>query len=108
MKRILAPVVLVLLGFGAAGCAAARKSTASGSAVRSFSGRGGLVVTGRVTIPHAKSGTPITCKGGRPTVRVPSGSAGVGAAAVSGPAPKIYLELTRSASGTVTVSCTKK
>ena len=95
MKRIVALVLLAALGFGAAGCASAKKAvtkksgsisihidttTASGSNKVGISfgkgytivrGIGGatIFVTHSATIPHVKPGTRVRCKGGQ-SVRV--------------------------------------
>lgn len=119
MQRIVALVMLLVLGFVVAGGASAKKTivragtvTRPAQNVAIVGGTGAITVTGTVTLPDVEPGTPIACKGG-PRVKVPAGAGGVNATrasftAASGPSPSTSLELSRSANGTVTVSCSRK
>jgi hypothetical protein len=102
MKRILALVVLAVLGFATAGCGSGEKARTS-HVVKFVSGPHGIRVVGRGTarLAHLKPGTRVSCKGA-PAVTVPYDTSSV--AAVRGPVER-SIKLTRSLNGTVTVSC---
>jgi hypothetical protein len=117
MKGIAAPALLAMVGLMLAGCASGHKreskATANTTSLVVYGGRA-ITITGSAVIPHVKAGTRIRCKGG-PTIKIPAGASRVSSASAGvwsqggshGPAPSTNLQLSRSANGTVTASCTR-
>jgi hypothetical protein len=122
MKRIVALVVLAVVGFAAAGCAAGHKAASNVITLTSIVDVKGqpqkFIVSGTATIPHVAPGAEIACKGNESNwATVPAGlvdysgktysvelSQG-GRGSDGGRATR--LQLVRSSNGTVTVKCSR-
>ena len=120
MKRIVALVVLAVVGFAAAGCAAGHKAASNVITLTSIVDVKGqpqkFIVSGTATIPRVAPGAQFACKGEESDwVTVPAGLASysgktytIGASQRGGwsdGGPTSSLRLLRSPNGTVTVTC---
>ena len=95
MKRLLAVVLVALVGFAAAGCGSGTKT-----------GSGAITVTGTTTISNVDTGTLVSCKGGIPSSKVPPAGEGVTANVDgTGPSSSGMLQLTHRQDGSVVVRC---
>ena len=115
MRPIVALALLVLAGLALAGCGSSKRVTTASTVT---SGKppapfGAVVVTGTTTVGSVEPGTVVVCKGGQPRTTVPEHpgqvNVGYGVVTATGKRPKSSgnLQLTRSASGVVTVSCSR-
>lgn len=117
------PVILVALGFVAAGCgsghtAASNVTTLPRPVVELSSDPDRLVVRGTATIPHVKVGTEIRCKADPAWMTVPAVPPAVGDKSYSveqsdsghwsDGRPTTGMELVAKSGGAVAVTCGKK